>query len=64
MEEDIIYVLQIPIDVKDNLCELIKIGSTKHIISRTVNGLSVLENFHCFTLFNLFDETKLLSDLS
>jgi len=34
MEEDIIYVLQIPIDVKDNLCELIKIGSTKHIISR------------------------------
>ena len=34
MKENIIYVLKIPVDTKDNLCELIKIGSTKYIISR------------------------------
>ena len=28
-----------------------------HSISQTVNGKSVLENFHCYTLFRLFDET-------
>ena len=34
MSEDIIYTLQIPTDVTDNIHKLIKIGSTKHIISR------------------------------
>jgi hypothetical protein len=37
---------------------------SNHSISQTVNGKSVLENFHSYTLFRLFDETKLLTDLN
>ena len=39
------------------------LSKSKHMISKTVNGQSILENFHCFTLFNLFDQTKLLNCL-
>ena len=34
-----------------------------HIVSSTVNGASVLENFHCYTLFKLLEDSQLLTEL-
>lgn len=38
-------------------------SKSNHIISSTVNGASVLENFHCYTLFKLLDDSQLLNEL-
>lgn len=34
-----------------------------HVLSETVNGFSVLENFHAYTLFRILAESKLLQEL-
>ena len=35
----------------------------EHMISLTVNGQSVLEHLHAYTLFSILDKTRLLSNM-
>jgi hypothetical protein len=36
---------------------------SNHVLSQVVNGRSVLEHFHCYTLFQILNKTQLLSSL-
>lgn len=38
-------------------------AKSNHIVSSAVNGASVLENFHCYTLFKLLEDSQLLSTM-